>query len=34
MVTGPFGHLAAGVTDWADLLVRWWWSKLRGRSAA
>src|SRR4051794_1841864 len=32
-VTGPLGHLAAGVTDWADLLVRWWWSRLRARSS-
>ena len=23
LVCGPLGHLAAGVTDWAVLLVRW-----------
>jgi hypothetical protein len=28
LVCGPLGHLAAGVTDWAVLLVRW---QLAGR---
>jgi hypothetical protein len=23
LVCGPLGHLAAGVTDWAVLVVRW-----------
>lgn len=23
LVCGPLGHLAAGVTDWVVLLVRW-----------
>ena len=23
LVCGPLGHLAAGLTDWAMLLVRW-----------
>ena len=23
LVCGPVGHLAAGVTDWAVLVVRW-----------
>jgi hypothetical protein len=27
IVTGPFGHLVAGVTDWAELLIRWRRSK-------
>jgi hypothetical protein len=31
LVTGPLGHLAAGVADWAELLARWWWSKRRRR---
>jgi hypothetical protein len=25
-VTGPLGHLAAGVADWTELLVRWGWA--------
>jgi hypothetical protein len=29
--TGPLGHLAAGVADWAELLSRYWWSRLRDR---
>jgi hypothetical protein len=31
VVTGPVGHLTAGVTDWAELLGRWWWSRLKSR---
>jgi hypothetical protein len=31
LLTGPLGHLAAGVSDWAGLLARWWWSRLRDR---
>src|SRR4051794_22697568 len=31
LVTGPLGHLVAGVLDWAELLVRYWWARLRGR---
>jgi hypothetical protein len=27
LVTGPLGHLVAGVVDWAELLVRWLWSR-------
>jgi len=23
LVTGPLGHLAAGVLDWLELLARW-----------
>jgi hypothetical protein len=23
LVTGPLGHLTAGVADWAQLMVRW-----------
>ncbi|MGH2968175.1 MAG: hypothetical protein ACRDK0_03795 [Solirubrobacteraceae bacterium] len=29
--TGPLGHLVAGAADWAELLARWQWSRLRGR---
>ncbi|HKH16325.1 MAG TPA: hypothetical protein VKA57_02280 [Solirubrobacteraceae bacterium] len=29
LVTGPFGHLCAGVADWAELLARGLWSRLR-----
>jgi hypothetical protein len=29
LVTGPLGHLVAGVLDWAELLGRWFWSRLR-----
>jgi hypothetical protein len=31
LVTGPLGHLWAGVADWAELLVRWLWSRVRRR---
>jgi hypothetical protein len=30
LVTGPLGHLAGGVLDWAELLVRYWASRVRG----
>lgn len=30
-VTGPLGHLVAGVLDWAELLGRYLWARLRGR---
>jgi hypothetical protein len=23
LVTGPLGHLAAGIADWLELLARW-----------
>jgi hypothetical protein len=29
LVTGPLGHLAAGIADWAELLARWLWSRAR-----
>jgi hypothetical protein len=29
IVTGPAGHLAAGLTDWAVLLTRFAWAKAR-----
>jgi hypothetical protein len=29
-LTGPLGHLVAGLADWAELLARHWWSRLRG----
>jgi len=32
LYTGPLGHLAAGVADWAELLARYWWARLRGRA--
>jgi hypothetical protein len=31
LVTGPIGHLAAGVADWVELLARWCFARLRGR---
>jgi hypothetical protein len=31
LVCGPLGHLAAGLTDWAVLLVRWRLSELQAR---
>jgi hypothetical protein len=29
-ITGPLGHLAAGIADWTQLLARYWWARLRG----
>jgi hypothetical protein len=29
LVTGPLGHLYAGVVDWIALLARWLWSRRR-----
>ena len=34
MVTGPLGHLAAGVTDWVTMLVRWRLEVRRRRRAS
>lgn len=34
LVTGPLGHLAAGVVDWVVLLVRWQSARLRDRLRA
>jgi hypothetical protein len=31
LVCGPLGHLAAGVTDWVVLLVRWRLAELQAR---
>jgi hypothetical protein len=31
LITGPLGHLAAGVVDWAALFVRWVYARARGR---
>jgi hypothetical protein len=31
LVTGPLGHLWAGVADWAELLARWLWRRRLGR---
>jgi hypothetical protein len=31
LVTGPAGHLVGGVLDWALLLRRYLWARLRGR---
>jgi hypothetical protein len=31
LVCGPLGHLAAGVTDWAVLLVRWQLAEAQAR---
>ncbi|HEV3001250.1 MAG TPA: hypothetical protein VGW75_10975 [Solirubrobacteraceae bacterium] len=30
--TGPAGHLYGGVADWAELMARYLWARLRGRS--
>jgi hypothetical protein len=30
LYTGPFGHLAAGFADWAELLARHAWARARG----
>jgi phosphate/sulfate permease len=32
VVTGPIGHLVAGLIDWIALLVRLAWARVRGRS--
>ncbi|MDQ3408431.1 MAG: hypothetical protein M3469_00400 [Actinomycetota bacterium] len=29
LVTGPVGHLAAGVADWVELAARLGWARLR-----
>jgi hypothetical protein len=31
LYTGPLGHLAAGVADWASLLTRYARARARGR---
>lgn len=31
VLTGPIGHLAAGLADWVVLLSRYWWARIRGR---
>jgi len=31
VVTGPVGHLVAGVADWAQLLARYAWARARGK---
>jgi len=31
IVTGPMGHLYGGVADWATLLSRFMWARVRGR---
>jgi len=31
LVTGPVGHFVGGVLDWSELLLRYWWSRVRGR---
>ena len=31
LLTGPLGHLAAGVVDWLVLFRRWAWARMRGR---
>jgi hypothetical protein len=31
IVTGPVGHLAAGIVDWAALFARWAAARARGR---
>jgi len=34
LVCGPLGHLAAGVTDWVVLLVRWQLAERQARRRA
>jgi hypothetical protein len=31
LLTGPIGHLVAGVADWVELLARWQFSRMRAR---
>jgi hypothetical protein len=31
LITGPLGHLAAGMADWVVMLSRYWWARARGR---
>jgi hypothetical protein len=31
LVTGPVGHLVAGVADWVELAARLGWGHVRGR---
>jgi hypothetical protein len=31
VVTGPLGHLYAGLADWLELLLRYLWARARGR---
>jgi len=33
LVTGPLGHAVAGVVDWAALLGRLAWARVRGADA-
>ena len=34
LVCGPLGHLAAGVTDWVVLLIRWRLAERQARTRA
>jgi hypothetical protein len=34
LVCGPLGHLAAGIADWAVLLVRWRLAEAQARRRA
>ena len=31
VVTGPLGHLYAGLADWSELMARYLWARARGR---
>jgi hypothetical protein len=31
LITGPVGHLLAGLADWVTMLARYWWARARGR---
>jgi hypothetical protein len=31
LLTGPVGHLAAGLVDMLGLIRRWAWARVRGR---
>jgi hypothetical protein len=33
-LTGPAGHLVAGVLDVAEMFARWQWSRLRRRMSS
>jgi hypothetical protein len=33
-ITGPLGHLVAGVMDWAEMLVRWQLHRIAQRRRA
>jgi hypothetical protein len=30
LITGPIGHLVAGLADWVTMLARYWWARAKG----